>query len=290
MTGYGGASGHNDRFNASIELKAVNNRYLKINVRCPDALSAMESEFERLVRESISRGTVSVNVRLTSVGQSGRFQIVPEVITGYWQQLREWADQSCVAIPEWSDSLLLLPGVVADELGSSFDAQSEWSLLERVTKEAIDCLSEFRQREGKAMRDELERNCDIIAESLERVVVRAPGVVATFRDKLLERVRELVTSAGGKVDQDDLIRDVSIFAERCDINEEIARLKCHIDQFRAVMNDKVSQGRKLDFLSQEMFREVNTMGSKASDVEIAHLVVEMKSAVEKMREVLQNVE
>lgn len=140
------------------------------------------------------------------------------------------------------------------------------------------------------MRAELEQCCQQIATNLDSVVERAPDVVSNYRDKVLERVREMLEGSGATVEPDNLIREVSVFADRCDINEEITRLRCHIDEFLKVINGPTSQGRKLDFLSQEMFREINTTGSKANNVEIAHHVVEMKAAVEKIREILGNVE
>ena len=115
-------------------------------------------------------------------------------------------------------------------------------------------------------------------------------MIRAYRDKLLERIRELLKGTSVVISEPDLIREVSLFADRCDINEEVTRLRCHLEQFAAFLNDKVSQGRKLDFLTQEMFREVNTIGSKANNVSLARCVVEMKASVERIREVLQNVE
>ena len=137
---------------------------------------------------------------------------------------------------------------------------------------------------------DLRLNAGIISEQLMQVADLAPQVVASFRDRLLERVKELLATSDVSVDSSDLIREVSIFSERCDINEEITRLRSHLEQFETFLQGDSSQGRKLEFLSQEMFREVNTIGAKANNVAIAHSVVEMKSAVEKIREVLQNVE
>ena len=188
------------------------------------------------------------------------------------------------------NSLLTLPGVISDELSSSLDAAAEWPFLEGIVVKALAGLNEFRQREGESMRAELQQCCEQIATNLESVIERAPEVVSNYRDKVLERVRELLGDSGATVEPEHLIREVSIFADRCDINEEITRLRCHIDEFLKVINGPSSQGRKLDFLSQEMFREINTTGSKASNVEIAHHVVEMKAAVEKIREILGNVE
>jgi len=290
MTGFGNASGQNERFSVAAEIKAVNNRYLKVSTRFPDVLAALEPEFERLIRESIARGTVSLNLRFAPVGQGSRYHIVPEVIAAYSHQLRQIGLQQSLPVPDWSDALLSLPGVVADELSSTVDPKQEWPLLEQTIREAIERLQEFRQREGEAMRRDLGLNCDIISERVEKIAELAPNVVSTYRDKVLDRVSELLKGSGASVQPNDLIREVSVFADRCDINEEITRLRCHVEEFRKVMDASQSQGRKLDFLSQEMFREINTTGSKASNVEIAHHVVEMKAAVEKIREVLQNVE
>jgi uncharacterized protein (TIGR00255 family) len=290
MTGFGNASGQNERFSAAAEIKAVNNRYLKVSTRFPDVLASLEPEFERLIRESIARGTVSLNLRFAPVGQGSRYHIVPEVVAAYSHQLRQIGVQQSLPVPDWSDAILSLPGVVADELSSTVDPKEEWPLLEQTIREAIERLQEFRQREGEAMQRDLALNCDIISERVELISQRAPEVVSAYRDKVLDRVTELLKGSVASVQPNDLIREVSVFADRCDINEEITRLRCHVEEFRKVMDAPQSQGRKLDFLSQEIFREINTTGSKASNVEIAHHVVEMKAAVEKIREVLQNVE
>ena len=290
MTGFGNSSGQNERFSAAAEIKAVNNRYLKVSTRFPDVLASLEPEFERLIRESIARGTVSLNLRFAPVGQGSRYHIVPEVVAAYSHQLRQIGVQQSLPVPDWSDAILSLPGVVADQLGSTVNPEDEWPLLEQTIREAIERLQEFRQREGEAMQRDLALNCDIISERVELISQRAPEVVSAYRDKVLDRVTELLKGSGASVQPNDLIREVSVFADRCDINEEITRLRCHVEEFRKVMDAPQSQGRKLDFLSQEIFREINTTGSKASNVEIAHHVVEMKAAVEKIREVLQNVE
>jgi uncharacterized protein (TIGR00255 family) len=290
MTGFGSASGQNDRFTASVEIKAVNNRHLKVSTRLPDVLGSLESLIEKAVRKTVARGTVSVNVRFSPIGQASRYRISPDLLTAYWDQLKAISQTNGVPLPDSSASLLTLPGVVSDELSSSLDAAAEWPFLEGIVAEALTGLDEFRQREGESMRAELEQCCQQVATSLEFIVQRAPEVVSTYRDRVLERVRELLEGSGAAVEPDNLIREVSIFADRCDINEEITRLRCHVDEFLKVINGPTSQGRKLDFLSQEMFREINTTGSKASNVEIAHHVVEMKAAVEKIREILGNVE
>lgn len=290
MTGYGAASGENPRFSLHVELKSVNNRYLKVTSRLPDQLAPFEQEFERLVRDVVTRGTVSVSVRLTAPAQSGRFRLDTQVIAGYCRQLRELTDSAGFSTERLAAQVLALPGVVVDSGSTLFDSQSDWPFVESVFREALAQFREFRVREGAAMELQMRQCCDTVSTGVGRVEVKAPVVVTEYRDKLLERVRGFLSAAGVPISTNDLLREVSLYADRCDINEEITRLKCHIEQFERMIAGGGSQGRKLDFLSQEMFREVNTMGSKASDIEISHVVVEMKAAVETLREILQNVE
>jgi len=140
------------------------------------------------------------------------------------------------------------------------------------------------------MLQELRRQCQVLREQLEKVAERATEVVTAYRDRLLQRVNELLSGTDVRAEPDDLLREVSVFAERCDIGEEVTRLRSHLDQFAAFLESDKSEGRRLDFLGQEMFREINTIGAKANDVAIAHCVVEMKAATERIREILQNVE
>ena len=187
-------------------------------------------------------------------------------------------------------SLLTLPGAITEHAREELDADADWPFLKGLLEQALVKLHEFRQREGRSMGDDLRLNSGVIATNLSEIATGAPEVVRAYRDKLLDRIRELVKGTNVVISEPDLIREVSLFADRCDINEEITRLRCHLEQFEVFLNDKVSQGRKLDFLTQEMFREVNTIGSKANNVSLARCVVEMKSSVDRIREVLQNVE
>ena len=167
---------------------------------------------------------------------------------------------------------------------------SLWPAVEKCLTEALDHFDDFRQREGESMRQDMERQCEVIETEVKQVAVLAPQVVSEYRDKILERVRRLISDASISVAENDVIREVALFSDRCDINEEITRLRSHTEQFRRMLNGNSSQGRKLEFIGQEMFREINTTGSKANNVTIALSVVEMKAAIERMREVLQNVE
>jgi uncharacterized protein (TIGR00255 family) len=193
-----------------------------------------------------------------------------------------------------SDSVLaqtlVLPGVAAEPGVSAFVMDDDWPILEKVLTDALAKLQAMRLEEGKAMEQEFRGYRKHIAEALERIRGRAPQVVVSYRERLQERVSGLLSELDLKIDRTDLIKEVAIFAERSDIAEEITRLSSHLDQFLEIMKEPESPGRKLEFLTQEMFRETNTIGSKANDVEISRQVVEIKGTLEKIRELVQNVE
>ena len=290
MTGFGSSKGQSERLNVVVEIRAVNNRFLKINSRFPDAYASLEGEIERVVRERVARGTVTVAFDVSRIGVTSAPQLNLEVLSDYWRQMKDVSHQLSVALPSDMSSLLTLPGVITEHGRAELDAVADWPFLKGLLEQALIKLHEFREREGRSMGDDLRLNGRLIATNLDEIAKGAPGVVRVYRDKLLERIRELLKGTSSVVSEPDLIREVSLHADRCDINEEITRLRCHLEQFEVFLSDKVSQGRKLDFLTQEMFREVNTIGSKANNVSLARCVVEMKAAGERIREVLQNVE
>ncbi|HMF13650.1 MAG TPA: YicC/YloC family endoribonuclease [Gemmataceae bacterium] len=292
MTGYGEASYQSDSLALGIELRAVNNRYLKVSLRASEPYNLLEPEFEKMIRRTVRRGTVQVHLRMQRQYQAGEFQINAAAMRGYLAQLQNLSDE--LKIPHRGEHLmaqvLALPGVVPEPGSVALNLDAEWPLIEEVLDQALTKLQAMRQEEGKAMAQELLLLRDTIAQQLAAVRDLAPTVVVAYRDRLLERVRNLLAELDVKIDRSDLIKEVSIFAERSDIAEEVVRLASHLDQFQDVMKEPESAGRKLEFLGQEMFREANTIGSKASDVAISRHVVEIKAALEKIRELVQNVE
>jgi len=290
MTGFGDARKQNERLSIAVEIRAVNNRYFKMTTKCPDVYAPLENKFEKLVRASIARGTVSLTLRFDRVGQRSQYRLDRDVLKDYWQQLHGLAELIHVAAPNHLGSFLELPGVVVEEDVSGGSVEQNWPTVREAIEEAVEKLQEFRRVEGQSMQDDLQVNCKNIAGELDQIDQMAPQVVSDYRERILARVRETLQESDVEVADTDLIREVSIFSDRCDINEEITRLRSHLQQFDVFLGNEVSTGRKLEFLSQEMFREINTIGSKANNVTIAHCVVEMKAAIEKMREVLQNVE
>jgi uncharacterized protein (TIGR00255 family) len=293
MTGYGEARHQSERFNVSIELRSVNNRYLKLTVRAPDPYNLLEPEFEKVVRRTVRRGTILLTLRCKREANPLDYEINVTALRSYLEQLRGMQTQLGLAQLGGETLLaqaLALPGVVPEPGNASFDLSEDWPIMERVLVEALGNLQTMRTEEGRSMAQEFLTHRDHVAKELVKIRKRSASVVESYRDRLHERVRNLLAELDVEIDRNDLIREVSIFAERSDIAEEVVRLSSHLDQFQEIMNEPESAGKKLEFLTQEMFRETNTIGSKASDVEISRHVVEIKGTLEKIRELVQNVE
>jgi uncharacterized protein (TIGR00255 family) len=290
MTGYGDARHHDAQLAAVVELRSVNNRYLKLVGKYPEWLAPQEGEVERRVRQFVGRGTVTLQIRVDRIPRPEDYQLNRVALESYWGQVQQSASDLHAPPPTDLGQLLVLDGVVVETRHSHSEDQSSLDLTLQLLDRALERFQAFRLQEGAAMARDLERNLGVITAQLEEVARQAPLTVAEYRAKLLDRVRQAISETGVTLSETDLIREVAIYADRGDINEEITRLRSHLSQFATFLAEPVSTGRKLDFLSQEMFREINTIGSKANHVGIAHAVVEMKAALEKIREVLQNVE
>jgi len=289
MTGFGNASLHTEGVHVSSEIKSVNNRYLKLSVRLPDSVSRFEADIEKLIRSRVTRGSVQLSIRVRFLSGQSEYRIDQDVLRSFQKQLADISGETKSNSATLGE-LLSLPGVVSQtELPDEF-VNSLWPAVEASLNESLDHFDDFRRREGESMRQDLEKQCEVIENEGRQVATLTPQVVTEYRDKILERVRRLIGDASINISENDVIREVALFADRCDINEEITRLRSHTEQFRRLLNGLTSQGRKLEFIGQEMFREINTIGSKANHVTIALSVVEMKAAIERMREVLQNVE
>jgi uncharacterized protein (TIGR00255 family) len=292
MTGYGESRHQSDGLHVSVELRAVNNRYLKVSLRAAEPYNLLEPEFEKVIRRFVRRGTLQVHLRLDRQASPQDYQINVTALRSYLDQLQ--AARAQIGPGETGGGLLAqvlaLPGVVPEPGQSTAHLQDDWPLLEKVLNAALARLQSMRQEEGRAMAQELLVHRESIAIHLGKIRQRGPQVAALYRDRLFERVQALLRELDVKIDRSDLIKEVAVYAERSDISEEVVRLASHLEQFQAMLQEPESPGRKLEFLTQEMFRETNTIGSKASDVDISREVVEIKAALEKIRELVQNVE
>lgn len=289
MTGFGAAQHEADGWAAGVEIRTVNNRGLKLSARLSPNDSALEASIDKAIRQHIRRGTVQLTVQLTRTEASAASVLNHDLLQAYLESSKQAAHELGLDPPGTIVELLSLPGVADSSTDVEVDDNARAVALAAV-QAAATSLNDFRATEGEAMRLDLEKLTAEIRSHLSEVTTRAPGVVEEYRDRLNERVAELLRDSEASVPHETIIREVSVFAERADINEEITRLDAHLDQFLEQINSGSCEGRKLDFLGQEMFREINTIGSKANDLTISRHVVEMKSAAEKIREMVQNVE
>lgn len=289
MTGFGEAREQSQNVVCRAELRSVNNRHFKLSLRWPDGFAHLESDLEKMLRETIARGSVSLTIRFEHLANTSSSRINLTILAGYWRQLEQVA-QTLGTEPPRLESLLTLPQVMEDGRFDSETIEHLWPVVQRTVRAATVRMDEFRQREGASMAAELKVQSTRIAEQVDYIAGLAPQVIIEYRDKLLQRVSELLKDRDDHIGPSDVLREVALFVDRSDINEEIIRLRSHLTQFAKLLDDSTSQGRKLDFMCQELFREVNTIGSKANHVEISHAAVEAKASVERMREIVQNVE
>lgn len=290
MTGFGEAHRKDASLAVAAEIRTINSRYFKLVVRAGEGYSALEPLIENLVRQQIKRGTVQVSLRLERARGADDFKINTAVLEGYLAQLDPVVKAKKLTAPVAIESLLNLPGVVDTDAGGSQDPMEDWPLLSATLQAAMDNMATMRTEEGKAMAADLAANAATIARELTEIEGRAPLVGDAYRARLTDRLTKTLAEYEVSLQPGDLIREISIYAERSDISEEIVRLRSHLEQFAATLDLSESSGRKLEFLTQEMFRETNTIGSKANDVQISRHVIEIKAAIERIREMIQNVE
>ena len=295
MTGQGHASEQGDLGTVSVEIRTVNNRGFKFAPRVSDSLVTLEPKMEALTRSLIHRGTVHLTVSWRRVAAENLPSVDTKVLQAYLDQLAEvQADKALNATLDLA-SLMTLPGVIGSVREDRRDNTGLWILVEKVIRSAILNLDEMRLTEGGRMGMTLMEDCLIVTERLERIREIAPRAVESYRSRLELKIQRVLEEHDKQVQTVDLLREVQIYADRVDISEEITRLGSHLQMFDDVLAGKEAElrepmGRKLDFILQEMFRETNTIGSKAADAEISSHVVEIKCAIERMRELVQNLE
>jgi uncharacterized protein (TIGR00255 family) len=290
MTGFGEARGKAGDLSVQIEVRTINNRHFKLGYRASDGYASLEPDVEAVVRESMRRGSVQVNLRIDRQVSPEDFRINDVVIEGYRNQLATIAKRN-----KWQDAvtleaLLQLPGVVDESSHANIEPRDDWPAIEPILKDALAAVNKMRVEEGAALLLDLAGNCQAIEGFVDQIAQRAPDVSAAYQARLAQRVNKSLEELKVKVDATDLVREVSLFVDRSDISEEVVRLRSHLQQFAEALQLPESAGRKLEFIAQEMGREVNTIGSKANDAEISRHVVEVKSALERIREQIQNVE
>ncbi|MEO2045105.1 MAG: YicC/YloC family endoribonuclease [Pirellulales bacterium] len=304
MTGFGDARLECEDYSISVEIRTINSRYLKLNLRTTEGFGALESRIEKVAREFVKRGTLNLNVRIGQRTSTDDYQLNPQVLNRYVDQLQEIASQRGLPEAIRLESLSMLPGVIIESSSTTHDPELAWESVAQVVRLALENLTHMRAVEGKALSADLQAQCKSIVTCLEHIESRQPIVAENYRGRLLERTNEAMSSLKMSLEPADLVREVCLFAERADISEETVRLRSHLQQFEktllaaddsskthpSVGTNQEEAGRKLEFICQEMGRETNTIGSKAADAEISLQVVEIKTALERIREQIQNVQ
>jgi len=274
----------------AVEIKTVNNRYYKAIIRLPELVTFLEEDVDKLLRNNLSRGTVNYVLRLKDASAGALFDIDETALQAVADKLNRAAssvgDRGTIDL----GNLLHLPGVVRPALPDKEAAGQIKEMVLQTSREALDKLKQMRAAEGGFLEADLQDRCNAIAEDLKEVRARGEGVLEEYAEKLRRRVDELLARAELKLDQETLAREVAIFADRSDISEEVARLDSHMQQFAECFRSSDQAGRRLDFISQEMLREANTIASKSCDVEITRSVVDMKCQIDRIKEQVQNVE
>ena len=289
MTGFGDASAERNGTHYAVEIRSLNNRFFKPVIKLPENVSGLEPELESTLREHLGRGSITYILKMRMDSAEAAYHINTPALKAYIEQLQQVRGLDRLLQIDLS-ALLALPGVCQEPRDESDEIARHGDIIRELTARAIVKLNEMRAREGSSLFDELMRHVKVISTNLAEIAKRAPSVVEDYHKRLSQRVNQLLSKAELKVSEPDLIREVAVFAERADIAEEIQRLGHHLEAFEHACRNDEHAGRKLDFITQEMLREANTIASKANDAQIARHIVEIKGAIDRVKEQVQNVE
>lgn len=288
MTGYGRSRQVLDGREITVEIRSVNHRYLEYSARIPRMYGYLEEKLKTFLQSSVSRGKVEVTVSIQNLtGGDTVVQINQALAKGYLDAMRSQAE-SLGLTDDLTLSTLTRFNDVFTLQKLEEDQQVIWNGVQQVAQQALDQFLEMRHREGERLKLDLLQKLDLLKEHVAAVEEQSPKTVAAYRERLLQKMEELL--ADRCIDQQRILLEAGLYAEKIAVDEETVRLKSHLDQFAQMMEQSGPVGRKLDFLVQEINRETNTIGSKAQDLAVTRRVVEMKSEIEKIREQIQNIE
>jgi uncharacterized protein (TIGR00255 family) len=289
MTGFGDATAERDGTHYAVEIRSLNNRFFKPIIKLPENVSGLEPEIESTLREKLGRGSITYILKMRVDSAEAAYHVNVAALESYLKQLREVKGLDGVARIDLA-SLMQLPGVCQEPRDETDEIARHGDVIRQLTGKAIEKLESMRGREGQSLFDDLMKHSKFIASQLSEILKRAPFVIDEYHRRLTQRVNELMSKAQLKLGEADLMKEIAVFAERADISEEIQRLTHHLDAFEQSCRSSEHAGRKLDFITQEMLREANTIASKANDAQIARHIVEIKGAIDRLKEQVQNVE
>jgi len=290
MTGFGQGTAEANGISVSAEISSVNHRYLDIGMRLNAPLNVFENDVRKLLQGRFERGRLNVFVAAAgNLPEVSQVDFNKQLAQQYVDAVRDFALQADLNDDLSATAILRVGPLWSQKSPRPEEMTSLWNLTEKALVGAANQLSEMRRKEGANIWADLSEKIQQIQTVSKDISARSPMVVEEYRQKLRERIAS-VLPAGSELDEQRLLAEVAVYADRSDISEELVRMRSHIEQFTMLARQESNVGRRLDFLLQEMFREMTTIGSKARDVQVAHAVVEVKGLLEKMREQVQNVE
>jgi uncharacterized protein (TIGR00255 family) len=289
MTGFGDATAQKDGTHYSMEIRSLNNRYFKPTIKLPETISGFEPELESMLREKLGRGSITAILKMRQDSAEAAYHINVQALKSDLVQLQAVQGLDKLVTIDLA-GMLALPGVCQEPRDETDEIRKHGDNVRALAVTAIERLNAMRGREGQALFTELMKQVSVITVALSEIAKRAPAVIEDYHRRLQQRVNQLLSKAELRVSEPDLIKEVAVFAERADIAEEIQRLTSHLSAFEEACRKDEHAGRKLDFITQEMLREANTIASKANDAAIAKNIVEIKGAIDRLKEQVQNVE
>lgn len=288
MTGYGTAAGNSGKLAVSVEIKSVNNRFLDVSVRLPRQYSFAEEALKSLVQQKLVRGKVDIFVNIdASQDDSVVVRLNEPVLRAYLNAVREMRERFGIPDDAGTTAFSRMPDVFITEK-VPVDADAFTADLLEIAQQALEVIRQMRTKEGGRLASDLLSKLDELEQDRQMVALRSPASVEEYRSRLLNKMREVLESEN--IDEGRILTEAAVYADKVAVDEELVRLDSHLHQFRELLENGGTVGRKLDFLTQELNREVNTIGSKCTDLEITKTVLEMKACIEKIREQVQNIE
>lgn len=287
MTGYGRGCCAGDNYGVTVELRSVNHRYADFFLRVPREIQLFEDRIRRLLKKEVRRGRVEVHIALSGLpGGEAAVTLNKELAAAYHRVLEGLAQHLDLPMALSLGELIQMPGVLQDP-GAAPEEEYLWPFLEKALQEALENLVRSRGEEGANLSRDLQLRRERIVAMVDELALLAPAVLEEQHLRLKNRLTEML---GAHFDQGRILMECAVLAERMDIHEEVIRLKSHLESFQGALRGESPAGRRLDFVAQEIFREINTVGAKSQDYGIATLVVDMKTELEKIREQIQNIE
>ncbi len=288
MTGFGRGMVGGEGLSAVVEIRSVNSRYAEVSIRMPQVLHAYEQEVQSRVRQRLERGKIQVHVQVErEQGVAVPIRVNAEAAAGYSALLHQLREVSGIEGPVRLEHLLQFSEVFTSSREQEQLTETQWEVVRQALEQALEAIDQMRQYEGEKLQGDIEDRIRALEERLTAIEARAPERVREAHERLRERVEALLSNE--RLVPERLEMEIALLADRLDITEECVRLRSHLDFFREALAKEEAVGRRLNFLIQEIHREINTIGSKANDAAIARKVVEMKEELEKIREQVQNI-